>query len=147
NPVAGQVSSFSSYGPTAELDFKPDVGAPGGNIFSTYFDPATHDGYATLSGTSMASPHTAGSVALLLEARPHTPPARARALLQNTAVPTVFGTTPFIDSVHRQGAGLIHIDRAVTTDVTVQPAKLALGDGTAGPSTQTLTFSNAGDSD
>lgn len=145
NPTAGQVSSFSSLGPTAELDFKPDVGAPGGNIYSTF--PLALGGYATLSGTSMASPHVAGSAALLLEAKPHTPPALVRDLLQNTAVPGRFSTTPFIDSVHRQGAGLIHIDRAATTGISVQPAKLALGEGSAGPVTETLTLSNDGAAD
>jgi hypothetical protein len=145
NPVAGQVSGFSSLGPTAELDFKPDLGAPGGNIWSTY--PVALGSYATLSGTSMASPHVAGSVALLLEARPHARPEQARDLLQNTAVPTNYSTSPYVDSVHRQGAGLIHIDRAATTEQSVAPAKLALGDGTAGPVTRTLAFKNAGADD
>jgi minor extracellular serine protease Vpr len=145
NPSAGLVSTFSSFGPTAELDFKPDAGAPGGNIFSTY--PLALGGYATLSGTSMASPHIAGSVALLLEAQPHTPPALARGLLQNTAVPANWNGNPglgFLDNVTVQGAGLIHIDRAVTTPVSIAPAKLPLGDSTAGPATRTLTFTNSG---
>jgi minor extracellular serine protease Vpr len=145
NPFAGLVSTFSSLGPSAELDFKPDVGAPGGNIYSTY--PLAQGGYATLSGTSMASPHVAGSVALLLQAKPHTPPPLTRDLLQNNAVPTVWNGSPglgFLDNVHVQGAGLIHIDRTVTTDAQISPAKLALGEGAAGPVTQTLTLQNNG---
>jgi subtilisin family serine protease len=147
NPSAGLVSTFSSFGPSAELDFKPDLGAPGGNIYSTYFDPVTHDGYATLSGTSMASPHVAGSVALLLQAKPHTPPPLARDLLQNNAVPANWNGNPglgFLDNVHVQGAGLIHIDRTITTNASISPAKLALGEGQAGPVTQTLTLQNGG---
>ncbi len=54
------ISSFSNYGPLK------DISAPGGNIVSTYFT----GGYASLSGTSMASPVVAGVVALILSANP-----------------------------------------------------------------------------
>ena len=143
NPTAGLVSTFSSFGPTAELDFKPDIGAPGGNIYSTYLS----GGYATLSGTSMATPHIAGSAALLLQARPHTPANAVRDLLQNNAVPANWNAAPslgFLDNVHVQGAGLAHIDRTVLNGVSVTPGKLALGDASGGPATRTLTFTNAG---
>jgi minor extracellular serine protease Vpr len=143
NPAAGLVSTFSSFGPSAELDFKPDLGAPGGNIYSTF--PLAQGGYATLSGTSMASPHVAGSVALLLQAKPHTPPSLARDLLQNNGVPANWNGNPglgFLDNVHLQGAGLIHIDRTILAGTSISPAKLALGEGQAGPVTQTLTLQN-----
>ena len=149
-PLPTLVSTFSSFGPTAELDFKPDVGAPGGSILSTW--PVSKGSYATLGGTSMATPNVAGSVALLLQARPHTPPALVRDLLQNNAVPANWNGNPalgVLDNVHVQGAGLIHIDRTVLNDVSVSPGKLALGDSAAnaaGFSTQTLTFTNSGGS-
>ena len=67
NPTASLISSFSSYGLAPTLDLKPDVGAPGGSIYSTYPLERRH---TTLSGTSMSSPHVAGAVALMLQANP-----------------------------------------------------------------------------
>ncbi|KAG0202277.1 hypothetical protein BGX28_005162 [Mortierella sp. GBA30] len=65
NPAGGSTSLFSSYGLDNELHIKPDIGAPGENIYSTW--PMKNGSYMTLSGTSMASPHIAGALALALE--------------------------------------------------------------------------------
>ena len=71
NTTGNLISSFSSWGLSPDLSLKPDIGAPGGFIRSTY--PLELGGYTNLSGTSMASPHTAGAAALMLQAHPHTP--------------------------------------------------------------------------
>jgi subtilisin family serine protease len=79
----------------------PDIGAPGGSIYSTY--PLELGGHATLSGTSMASPHVAGAAALLLEARPYTRAEDVRGILQNSADPKNWWGNPglgFLDNVH-----------------------------------------------
>jgi subtilisin family serine protease len=143
NPTGGLISSFSSYGLNAELTVKPDIGAPGGLIRSTY--PLEAGGYATISGTSMASPHVAGAVALLLEARPGTPPQAVRDILQNSADPKPWWGNPalgFLDNVHRQGAGMLDIDDAILSTTTITPGKLSLGESSAGPAMKTLTLYN-----
>jgi minor extracellular serine protease Vpr len=133
NPTANLISDFSSYGPAPDLSFKPDIGAPGGTVRSTL--PLEQGGYGNLSGTSMSSPHVAGAVALLLEARPHLSPEELQQRLQNSARPHVWWGNPalgFLDNVHRQGAGMLQIDDAVTADAVVSPSSLALGEIEAG---------------
>jgi minor extracellular serine protease Vpr len=144
--TAGLISSFSSWGLSPDLQLKPDLGAPGGLIYSTY--PLENGGYATLSGTSMSAPHVAGAVAMLLEARPDTRAADVRDLLQNTAKPRPSPlSAAFLDAVARQGAGMIDIVAAVNTKVHVSPGKLSLGESEAGPHAVSLTVSNSGDED
>jgi minor extracellular serine protease Vpr len=143
NPTANLISSFSSYGLAPDLSLKPDIGAPGGSINSTY--PLELGGNANISGTSMASPHVAGAAALLLQAKPSTPASRFRDSFQNSADPKVWGGNPatgILDNVHRQGAGMLDIVDAIQSTTLVQPAKLALGESAAGPSVQQLTVKN-----
>lgn len=137
------ISSFSSYGLAADLSLKPDIGAPGGNIRSTI--PLEQGAYGNNSGTSMSSPHTAGAVALLLEAHPNTPSQAVRTILQNSADPHVWGGNPglgFMDNVHRQGAGMLDIPGAVLAATRIEPGKLSLGESEFGPVTRTLTIEN-----
>jgi subtilisin family serine protease len=141
-PTGGLISSFSSYGLAADLSMKPDIGAPGGTIRSTL--PLEQGGYGNLSGTSMSSPHVAGAVALLLEARPDARPREVEQRLQNTAQPKLWWGNPglgFLDNVHRQGAGMLRIDDAVTADAIVSPSSLALGEIETGTVTKRLRIS------
>jgi len=61
NINAADMSDFTSWGPTPNLDFKPEITAPGGQIWST----VNNNKYENMSGTSMSSPHMAGSMALI----------------------------------------------------------------------------------
>ena len=141
NPTGGRMSSFTSYGMTAELKLKPDIGAPGGLIRSTY--PLEKGAHAIVSGTSMASPHVAGAAALYLQAHPGTTQAELRTRLQNSADPIPFGATAFIEVVHRQGAGMLDIDDAILSTATVEPSRISLGEGTGGSATLTVTNNGA----
>jgi minor extracellular serine protease Vpr len=141
NPNAGQISSFSSWGPSPDLALKPDLGAPGGSIYSTF--PMAYGGYASLSGTSMASPHVAGAAALIIQNAPKMKAPQIQDLLRNTASPRNYANYPFLWPVNRQGAGMIDVRAAVSSPVRISPSKLSLGEfeGSA-PVTAELTLTN-----
>lgn len=118
------LADFSSRGPVnGNYDIKPDVVAPGVSIFSTapeYInDP--QDGinygnaYVRLSGTSMASPHVAGTVALILQEHPEYTPFDVKSALMNTS-DDLNGK----NSVYEVGAGRIDAYQAVHTDTSIK---------------------------
>ncbi len=76
---AGAKSSFSNYGVKSV-----HVTAPGSNILSTY----KRGGYTTMSGTSMATPHVAGVIGLLLSQEPNLTPAQVKERLISTSTKT-----------------------------------------------------------
>jgi minor extracellular serine protease Vpr len=153
NPTGNLISTFSSYGLTPELTLKPDIGAPGGLIKAPYIenavpgDPDSGDAtYAVLSGTSMSAPHVAGAVALMLQARPDVAPNRVRDLMMNVAEPQLWNLNPdlgfALDSVHRQGAGMLRIDNAILNRTYAVPAKLSLGESAQGSYVDVITLHN-----
>lgn len=77
-------SSFSNYGSCV------DIFAPGSSIYSAYKNSSTS--YATLSGTSMASPHVAGVAALYLQANQSATPAQVASALVSNATSGVVGS-------------------------------------------------------
>jgi serine protease AprX len=87
-----KVASFSSRGPTSDGRVKPDVVLPGKNIISARAFGTTlgtgqiDEHYTALSGTSMATPHATGVVALLLAANPELTPRQIKNILKATAV-------------------------------------------------------------
>jgi serine protease AprX len=79
-----RLAGFSSRGPTLDGRLKPDVVAPG--VAITAADAGTTSGYVAYSGTSMATPAAAGTVALALQRNPSLTPADVKALATGTAV-------------------------------------------------------------
>ncbi|ORX94412.1 subtilisin-like protein [Basidiobolus meristosporus CBS 931.73] len=142
NPNGGKPSSFTSWGPDFELNTKPDVGAPGGIIYSTF--PVALGSYAHLRGTSMASPYTAGSVALILKSRGILEPSAVNSILQHTAQPVTELNFKGLTSAGKQGAGLINVWDAIHTTSFVSPSKFALNDTTHFNGAHTFTVSNKG---
>ena len=134
--TGGLISGFSSFGLAADLSLKPNLGAPGGAIFSTY--PLELGGSATLSGTSMSAPHVAGAVALILEAKPRIKAREMLTRLQNSADPKTWSGAPqlgLLDHAHRQGAGMIDIIGTIDATTVVEPSQIALGESQGGPKT------------
>jgi serine protease AprX len=99
--VAGKGGTVVVDGETFTWEDRPTVTAPGENIISTRviapvsslaitddaetIDPAHLPYYTTMSGTSMAAPHAAGIVALMLEANPTLSPTEVKQIIQDTA--------------------------------------------------------------
>lgn len=140
--TGGLISGFSSFGLTPELGLTPNIGAPGGGIFSAY--PLELGGTATLSGTSMSSPHVAGGVALILEAKPKLPATTMLSRLQNSADPRNCSTEPAtgLDHTHRQGAGMLDILGVIQATTVVSPGQISVGESEFGPRTTTMTVKN-----
>lgn len=148
NPTGGLMSSFSSFGTMADTTFKPDLSAPGGQIYATY--PLEIQPYATLSGTSMSAPHVAGAAALMLEADPSLGVAEVKLKLQNSSEQLDLSIAPTagLEVVHRQGAGMIQVDDAILAEATIEPGLVQLGQQLSGESsTQTVTVSNTTDTE
>lgn len=163
NEDADKFSFFSSWGPGPDLRIKPEILAPGGNIYST----AENNAYQNLSGTSMASPHVAGASAiirqhllkLVQEKKLHLSgedfQTYTKLMLMNTAKPAVDIAGEFAPYfVRQQGAGLMQVDaalkntvlvRATGTNDTKKDGKLELRELSAKTFEMTLELENFGD--
>ncbi|KAJ2125069.1 hypothetical protein GGH12_003577 [Coemansia sp. RSA 1822] len=129
--TGGQISSFSSIGPSAELDMVPLISAPGGNIWSTF--PKKLGNYASLSGTSMAAPYISGAVALLKQARPDLDVGAITRLLVSNGKPITDPATGLKTNPFKSGAGLVNIYDAIKSRVQFDPPVLSLNDSKVSP--------------
>lgn len=139
---SGKMSDFSSWGVTPDLKLKPEITAPGGDIYSTLPGGL----YGSMSGTSMASPHMAGAAAVMGQYITEEPDgtnltlsqrtALSNQLLMSTAVP-VKNESGLPYSPRKQGAGLVQLGRATKAKAYLSSAegglpKAELDDSTDG---------------
>ncbi|WP_157882388.1 S8 family peptidase [Streptomyces silvensis] len=142
-----RMAETSSRGPTADGVAKPDLTAPGEDITaarSTHLaDQGDGDGYTSMSGTSMATPHVAGAAAMLLQEHPTWTGPQLKAALTGSAKPI-----RTLDA-YQQGAGRVDLTRAVSASVVSQPGTLGFGTQSwphtdDKPVRKTLTYRNLG---
>ncbi len=146
------MSDFSSWGPTPDLKLKPEISAHGGEITS-----AVPNGWAELSGTSMATPNLAGAMSLMLEyvknnSETFNPNseiysdlvAHANRLFMSTATIAYDEyNSPY--SPRKQGAGLADISKATTAKAYIyvknsDKTKVEVGDDPYRNGVYRLTF-------
>lgn len=137
---SGKMSDFSSWGVTPDLKLKPEITAPGGNIYSTLPGGL----YGSMSGTSMASPHMAGAAVVMAQYITEMPggtdmtqqeiTALSNKLLMSTAVP-VKNEQGLPYSPRKQGAGLVQLARATKAKAYLSSAKGGLPKAELGSST------------
>jgi subtilisin family serine protease len=138
------MSGTSGQGPT-DVDFrvKPDAVAPGVNVLSSI--PVSFcDGdpcFAFFQGTSMATPHLAGSAAIVRQIYPQLDASQVRSLIVNTAdqgVLKTFDTGAIVTDPQVGGAGRENLLSAVNGRLTLDPVSVSFGSVPSG-SGQTRT--------
>jgi subtilisin family serine protease len=142
------LASFSGRGPRVrDAALKPEITAPGVEITAARSRYSTRgergDRYVAISGTSMATPHVAGSAAVLAQRHPEWTGAQLKAALVGAAEPGDAG-------VYEQGAGRVDVAHAVGQDVVAEPATVSVGrmawpHEDDKPVTRTVTYRNDGD--
>ena len=128
------MSSFSAWGVPGSLLLKPEITAPGGNIYSVNGLDKSGTAYENMSGTSMAAPQANGMAALmaeymkdtgLAEKTGHTRRQLIQSLLMSTATPLLEADSEYYYSVLKQGSGLANVADAIAAH-----SYLWMGEGT-----------------
>src|SRR5438552_7623173 len=147
-PSADILAAFSSIGPPIlqgpgvgvgqpQNKIKPDVTAPGVNVYSSIpsFGSASPPCFAFFQGTSMATPHVAGSAALLIQQHPDWSPEQVKSALVNSAHRPVksFSTGNQLKNPMVRGGGRIDLAAAsqVTATLEASPTTVGIGNGQA----------------
>lgn len=125
NPLEGRMSSFSNWGLTSDGILKPDLTAPGGHIYSA----KNGSGFVEMSGTSMATPHVSGAVALVSQSLKERSEFKnlsvanrgklIKTILMNSAKPLNDKENNVPVSPRHQGAGVVDMKSATELDFTV----------------------------
>ncbi|KAI8718244.1 hypothetical protein NCS52_00602600 [Fusarium sp. LHS14.1] len=150
NPESGGLTSIStSWGPTWEVESKPQFTAPGGNILSTY--PMNMGEYAVMSGTSMSTPLAAAIFALVAQARGSRDPFELRSVISSTSQPKPWfdGTTvhDILAPVVQQGSGLIQAYDAAHATTVLSVSQISFNDTDHFSGSKKFSIKNTGDKD
>ncbi|KAJ1917040.1 hypothetical protein IWQ60_007905 [Tieghemiomyces parasiticus] len=114
NVLAYTPASYSAWGPDPEGAIKPDLLAPGSNVYSTL--PLNMGSYGSMSGTSMAAPYVTGLVALLVQSQRATTNLTLISNVVHTATPAKNAAGQYF-SVAQQGTGLVNAWNALHADL------------------------------
>jgi minor extracellular serine protease Vpr len=135
------MAGFSSWGPThGDLLIKPDVVAPGADIISSFpqhhCNPLPPEGcWSFLGGTSMATPHLAGTAAVVRGDHPTWTAAQVRSAVVNTAQQGLLRhpeTGAVTDDAQIVGAGLVDVAAAVDAMAGLDPVSTSFGNVSSG---------------
>ncbi|KAL2177437.1 peptidase S8/S53 domain-containing protein [Thermothelomyces heterothallicus CBS 202.75] len=144
--TGGFMSDYTSWGPTWEVEVKPQFGTPGGSILSTY--PRALGSYAVLSGTSMACPLAAAIYALLINTRGTKDPETLENLISSTARPNLFRlngeSLPLLAPVPQQGGGIVQAWDAAQATTLLGVSSLSFNDTDHFKPVQTFSITNTG---
>ena len=158
---ANQTVGFSANGPSTDFGIKPDLVAPGTNLYSAaqkndtsgeQYDPS---GFIFAGGTSFSTALVSGAAALVKQAAPASftringkvSPAQIKSALVNTAARVVTTASGSPASVLTQGNGLLDMAAALATPAVVSPVSISFGARSPGStlnSTTILSITNVG---
>ncbi|MBI4465180.1 MAG: S8 family serine peptidase [Acidobacteria bacterium] len=148
-----RLADFSANGPSTDFGIKPDLVAPGTQIYSatqnrnSLGEQYDASGFFTGSGTSFSAPIVAGAAALLKQAKPGSTPAQIKSALVNTAAQVVSSFQGSSVGVLEQGNGLLDVAAALNTPATVSPVSISFGANPPGSrliTSTNLSVTNAG---
>jgi len=130
------IADYSNWGPRDddndddEMDeLKPDVSAPGSNIIAPehaagsnpFIDSNADNDYTEMSGTSMATPHVSGLIAILLQKSPTLDPDEVKEFLRSNSEVTGTSFDPSIHSFWNEKYGFGMVDAALWLDIEITP--------------------------
>ncbi|KAH7161590.1 hypothetical protein EDB81DRAFT_644428, partial [Dactylonectria macrodidyma] len=147
-PAGGQISSFTSWGPTFENDFSPKIAAPGGAVYGAFPDNT----FAIASGTSFSTPYIAGVAALFFAHVKKDAGEFSRRISSTAALLPSYSQSEEslvseIAPLAQQGAGLVDAVKVMDyTIVLVSESHISLNDTDNRIDTHVIQLKNTGSS-
>ena len=151
--VANRIAAFSGVGPSTDFGVKPDLTAPGSDIYSgtqrNFSGGAQFDasGFGISQGTSVSSPMVAGAAAIVRQMSPQFTPAQVKSALVQNAAKILTPISDGVSGVMAGGNGLLDLAAAVTTPAVVVPSSITLDASASGAQLSRvviLTITNTG---